>query len=116
MGLVSDNFLSTMGIPLLRGRGFAATDTADGAKVVMISQITAERYFPGQDPVGKRIAFGNQPGWRTIVGVTGNLHNVGLDKEPETEIFGPLRQFDDFGPHSRIAVGMDIVGGARSGK
>src|SRR5260370_41010092 len=110
MGLVSDNFLSTMGIPLLRGRGFAATDTADGAKVVMISQITAERYFPGQDPVGKRIAFGNQPSWRTIVGGTGNLHNLGLDREPEKEIFGQLRQFQDFGPHSLVCVGTARVG------
>ncbi|MGH9484529.1 MAG: ABC transporter permease, partial [Terriglobales bacterium] len=76
---IGSRYLSTMQIPLLRGRGIAAADEAMGAPVVVINQAAANALFAGRDPIGQRIrlTFGQQP-WRTIVGVVGNVrHTLG---------------------------------------
>ena len=67
--LVSDTFHSTMGIPIVRGRGFTAADTVNSQKVVLLSQTTVDRYWPSRDPIGTRIALAHDPTWRTVVGI-----------------------------------------------
>ncbi len=89
---VSEGFFSTMGIPLLRGRGFTRFDRVDSAPVVLISQTTARRYWPNDDPIGKRLALGEQSRWRTIVGVTSDTKFFGLQHDPEPEFYFPLSQ------------------------
>jgi len=75
---VSPGYFRTLGIPLLAGRDFTATDTMDTQRVVIVNKSTADRFWPGQDPLGKRLRFGsaNQPSdkWLTVVGVVGDAH------------------------------------------
>lgn len=76
---VSHGYFAAMRIPLLRGRLFTADDTRDKPPVALIDQRFAERLFPGEDPIGRRVTmdvFGtneNGPQWLTIVGVVGNV-------------------------------------------
>src|SRR5947209_4965889 len=69
---VSDDYFQTMNIPLVRGRFFDAHDTVDAPGVAIIDEAMARKYWPGEDPVGQRIAFEGtpqQPRWREIVGI-----------------------------------------------
>src|SRR3970040_888775 len=87
-------------MPLLRGRPFASTDQAGAGMVVIINQTLADRYFPGEDPVGRRIAWTGDVlrftpisgDWRTVVGVVGNTQDGGLDTEPRPVVFMPFTQ------------------------
>jgi hypothetical protein len=69
---VSEQYFDLLGIPLRRGRAFAAADRDNAPRVAIVNEAFARRYFAGQDPIGRRIGFGNRaaPGyWRTIVGL-----------------------------------------------
>jgi putative ABC transport system permease protein len=94
--VVTPDFFSTMRIPLLRGRFFDAHDRAGSLLVIIINHATAVRYWPGEDPIGKRITFGD-PGnmdalWYTIVGVVGDTSRAGPDHAVLTESYGPIAQ------------------------
>jgi predicted permease len=90
-------YLQTMRIPLLRGRFFTHADNLEAPKVVVIDQVLAQTFFPGQDPVGKKLTVGH---WGTaqIVGVVGHVRNWGLD-DPGTynprQIYIPAYQLPD---------------------
>jgi putative ABC transport system permease protein len=96
----SPEFFRAAGIPLLRGREFAATDRQGSPLVVILNKTLADRLFPGRDPIGQRVAwtgdvlrFINVSGdWRTVVGVVGDTKDGGLDAEPRGVIFQPLDQ------------------------
>lgn len=78
------DFFETMGIPLLEGRSFTIQDRPESEHVVVINAALAKRYFPGEDPVGKRIKVGDSPEkeeWRTIVGVVANTEYTTVFKE-----------------------------------
>ena len=79
---VSDNYFQLAGISLLRGRGFAATDLADGPKVVVIDDRMAGQYWPGEDPVGKRLEFAGGVGEAEIIGIAPTLRIYGYASEP----------------------------------
>lgn len=85
--------LEALGIPLLEGRGFTPSDAAGRPGVVLINQKMAKTHWPARSSVGDRLRI-PLPGlpWLTIVGVVGNVHQAGLDREPGTEIFFPLAQ------------------------
>ncbi|HWS87826.1 MAG TPA: ABC transporter permease [Pyrinomonadaceae bacterium] len=82
---VAPGYFRTMGIPLLGGREYDRRDTFGSAPVVVINEALARQYFPGEDPLGKRIKPGFStagPGvMREIVGVVGNVRHRGLDAE-----------------------------------
>jgi predicted permease len=87
-----------MKIPLLRGRDFTSRDDAAGQWVVIISQMMAKRYWPGEDPVGRRIAWGNartHGPWMRVVGVVGDLKQSGLAAQTEPQTWQPWTQLDD---------------------
>ena len=94
------DFFRAAGIPLLAGRSFSSTDVQGGAKVVIINEVLADKYFPNEDPIGKRIAWTGDVlrftpisgEWRTIVGVAGNTRDGGLDAEPRPVMFMPFAQ------------------------
>ena len=94
------DYFRAAGIPLLKGRPFAATDGPTAGKVVIVNQTLADRLFPGEDPVGQRIAWTGEVlkftpisgEWRTIVGVAGNTRDGGLDAEPRPVVFMPFVQ------------------------
>jgi predicted permease len=94
-------FFSAMGIPLVRGRLFTPADTDDKAlPVAVINQSMAQRYWPNQDPIGKRFRFDDpnykQP-WQTIIGVVGDIRDEGLEHAPEPHVYVPSSGywFDD---------------------
>ena len=88
--MVSPGFFETMQVPLLRGRVLDSRDRDGGARALVINDTFARRYWPGQDPVGKRMVFG-RPGdrnpWITIVGVVGDMHRRGLHQGARLETF-----------------------------
>ena len=67
-------YFRTFGIPVLEGRGFLPTDRLDGPRVAVVSAAVAQRFWPGRDPIGKRIRIGASDPWRTVVGVAGDTH------------------------------------------
>ena len=92
---VSPGFFEAMGMRIASGRFFDASDTPDGVQVVLINQTLAREYFPGEDPLGKRLRiFGgdNQP-WRTIVGVVADYHHNGLLTPVKRAWFVPQSQW-----------------------
>jgi len=92
------DYFKAMRIPLKRGRAFTDEDGANAPRVAIISESTAAAFFPGQDPIGKRIKaadFTTKPNpdgaWRTIVGVVGNVRYRGLN-EIQLDIYDPPMQ------------------------
>jgi predicted permease len=67
---VDDRYFDTIGIPIVEGRAFNDTDTADAPRVAIVSRGMAARYWPGQSPIGKRFQLtGTNPGWAEIIGI-----------------------------------------------
>jgi predicted permease len=90
--IVSPDLFSTLRIPIRRGRGILDTDDSDSETVAVVNEALAERYWPGQDPLGRRLTFWGDPDdpeteWATIVGVVANTVKDGLDSPPEPEVF-----------------------------
>jgi predicted permease len=112
--LASEDYFLTMKIPLLRGREFQAGDRS-GEKAVIVNETLAKKYWPGEDPLGKRIAIAgldeqtltasrkNSEIWFDIVGVVGDVRNNAAALPPEPTLYVPYFQT------SRVAGGLDIV-------
>jgi putative ABC transport system permease protein len=88
---VTPQFFKTLRIPVLRGRDVEDADTAERQWVAVVSASFAERYWPGQDPLGK--VFLHRGRERTIVGVVGDVRFRGLERESEPQIYAPAAQF-----------------------
>jgi putative ABC transport system permease protein len=87
---VSSGYFQVMGIPLIKGRYFTDFDNRNGPNVVIINQTLADRFFPGQEPVGKRIIFTfGQPVPQQIVGIVGDEKVVSLDARTTPVIYAP---------------------------
>jgi putative ABC transport system permease protein len=86
---VSPDYFRTMGMRLIAGREFTEHDNANAAKVVIISEATARRHFPNEEPIGKRIGNGRPEGWREIVGVTADVKHFGLSQDARASMFVP---------------------------
>ena len=90
---VTPELFDALGIPVLAGRGFTASDTAGAEDVVTVSEAFAREYLGGLDPVGQRLSFSTStPRFRTIVGVVGGTRHFGLQQAPQPEVYRPLRQ------------------------
>lgn len=92
---MSPGYLEAMRIPLLRGRAVADTDGSDAPPVVVINEFLARTFFPGDEPLGRRIKLGG-PGapapWRTIVGVAGTVGDRSPARTPRPEMYVPDAQ------------------------
>ena len=88
------DYFRAMGMPILRGRSFTATDAPTAPPVAIINETMARRIWPGEDPVGKRLKMGTNPQtpWTTVIGVVGDLRHTGLDVEPAAEYYIPYLQ------------------------
>ncbi|MGH9490572.1 MAG: ABC transporter permease [Terriglobales bacterium] len=102
--VVAGRLFAALGMPLLRGRGFTAADTAGSPPVVIINQAAAERYWPHQNPIGQAIWIGKpimgpaltDPAPRTIVGVVGNVHENSLgNRHIRDALYIPAAQVPD---------------------
>jgi predicted permease len=121
-GAVTPGYFAAMRIPLRRGRGVAATDGDATERVAVVNEALARRWFPGEDPIGKRIAISVEalrfdrpdrpprldfPGAaRVIVGVVGDVRHVGLTDASRPEIFLPNAQR----PARRMSVVVRTTG------
>ncbi|MGH9936268.1 MAG: FtsX-like permease family protein, partial [Blastocatellia bacterium] len=95
------DYFKTMGMQLLRGRDFNSDDLARPAHVTIINESLAQRIFPGEDPLGKRVTFGRpgtQPDWHEIIGVVSDTRHLSLDDQPQP------RAYDLFGQHGGGAM------------
>jgi len=97
-----------MGIRLLRGRDFTASDTANSEPVVLVNETLARRYFAGQDAVGKRVRLGDPDStlaWCTVVGVVGDVRQGKLSGEIPPEMYLPYtQQLTEFYRSTNLAV------------
>jgi putative ABC transport system permease protein len=85
--VVSPDYFKAMSIPVMRGRVFGDRDNLDAPGAVILNQAMAKRYFPNEDPLGKRIGFGSGPFWCEVIGVVGNVRHYKLAADPEPEIY-----------------------------
>jgi putative ABC transport system permease protein len=99
--LVSSEYFATMRIPVIAGRALATPDNASTPGVMVINEALARLLWPSSDPrdaVGRRIravAGKNDPQYRDVVGVVGNLHDAGLNQVPAPEFYIPFQQTPD---------------------
>ena len=105
--VVTDDYFKAMGIPLIRGRFFNAADDSGTSRVTLINRQMAERFWPGQDPIGKRLKaksmeWKDTP-WLTVVGVVGDVRHWGLERDPPVEHYVLYRQRPEF------TLGMAVV-------
>ena len=91
--VVSPGYFETIGAKLVRGRFFTDTDRVDSQPVAAINERMAEVYWPGEEPLGRRIKVGGEDGWRTIVGLVGDIRHNGIDAEIKEKFYIPDAQF-----------------------
>ena len=91
LGGVSGGYFAAMGIPLLSGRTFTKTDTHESAPVAIVNATLARKYWPNQNPVGKRLRFEDGDPWTTVIGVVGDSRQLGLDHEPPPILYVPYQ-------------------------
>jgi predicted permease len=99
---VSSGYLETLDIPLLRGRDFTAADDTGGPLVVIVNETMAERFWPGQDVIGKRFRFFGDADFTTVVGLARNAKYNGVAEDPIPFIYQPLRQ--NYTPQAALHV------------
>ena len=91
--VVTPRYFESMGIPLLSGRDVAHTDTRQSPNVVVINEVFARRHFAGENPLGHRLRLqGQERDPLLIIGVVGNVRQLGLDEQLTPEVYVPLLQ------------------------
>jgi putative ABC transport system permease protein len=110
---VTANYFETLGVPLLQGRFIAPGDIEKAPSVVVINATMAKAYFPGEDPLGKRMQIGATPEsevpWMEIVGVVGDV-TQGLGLDPKAEMYLPYHQGDQLLPVFQLSVVLRTAG------
>jgi predicted permease len=97
-GGATPDYFRTLGVSLLRGRFFTESDGEKAPPVCIINETMARRYWPGEDPIGRRAALGSrerlgrtrpgsEPDWMQIIGVVADMRGIGLDAEPRPELY-----------------------------
>ncbi|HZZ39861.1 MAG TPA: ABC transporter permease [Acidobacteriaceae bacterium] len=114
LDVISSAYFQTMEIPLLTGRDFNDGDTVDSLQVMIVNQAFAEKFFPGENVLGKKLKPGAGNGsaggtpWRTIVGVVGNIRNSATDREMEPMYFLTASQLPNWCcEYSVVRTGVD---------
>ena len=107
--LISPDYFATIGAPVVAGRVFTPADRAGAPPVILINQAMARQAFPGEEPIGRRLALGDptsDPLWVTIVGVVGDVRYSGLDLPPEPTMYTPYEQ-DNWWPSMYLVLRTD---------
>jgi predicted permease len=97
---ITPRFFETAAVPLVRGRNFTGLDGAPGAETVIVNERLAAQFFPGEDPIGRRLRFTEREprgkpvdAWRTITAISGSiLHGSSLDLYQNAVVYIPYRQ------------------------
>ena len=120
--VASPDYFGTLGIPLLRGRDFAAGDRAGASRVVVLTEQAAERIFPGEEAIGKQVSLtftvANETDAYTgeVVGIVGSVRQTGLDDELEPEAYVAMAQVAPRGMEVTVRTSGDpaaLAGGVR---
>ena len=90
---VGGEYFRALRIPLLRGRALADADAAGAPRVVVVNEALAGRFWPGRDPLGERVYVDHE--WREVVGVAGDVREVGLDQPVRPTVYVPAPQVSD---------------------
>jgi putative ABC transport system permease protein len=90
--VVTPDYFQAMGIPLVKGRTLGESDDADAPPVAVINEAMARWQWPGEDPIGKRISFGDEANALEIVGVVSDVRHFSYDRAPRPEIYAPFYQ------------------------
>jgi putative ABC transport system permease protein len=93
--LVTPNYLQLMRIPLIRGRYLSDDDRSGAAMVIVINDAAAQKYWPGQDPIGQRVILNKKE--RVVVGIVGNIRHLGPETPPRQECYIPFDQEQNIG-------------------
>jgi putative ABC transport system permease protein len=109
--VVSPNYFRALGIPVLQGRAYTNRDDVNAPRTIIANQQLVHEIFPDEDPIGKRITFGNtdekqQPIWFEIVGVVANVRSLELREEPTAELYFSALQ--DFWPNMSLVVRSSV--------
>jgi putative ABC transport system permease protein len=105
-GGATPDYFRAMGVSLLQGRFFTESDGSEAPHVAIINESMARRYWPGENPLGQRVALGSrerlgrvrpgnaaEPEWTQIVGVVADMRGIGLDAAPRPELYRPYWQW-----------------------
>lgn len=90
---VSPGYFQALRVPLVKGRLFDERDIKGAAETVIVNENIAQRFWPNEDPVGKRLERGDKEPWRTVVGVVRDTKEFSVDNEPPLTIYHPHEQF-----------------------
>ena len=89
---VTPGYFGSIGIPLISGRDFDTSDTREASPVAVVDKTFVDRYFEGQEPIGRELQMSNERVLRRIVAVVGAVRPVGLDEPPEPHVYIPHAQ------------------------
>lgn len=113
IGCFGPDYLKTMQVPLISGRGFTESDNANALPVAIVNAEFARRYWPNQDPIGRKIKLvgsedfsptAKHSPWRTVIGVIGNVKQYGQDEKTFSTIYTPFAQTG-----SKVILARDLV-------
>jgi predicted permease len=117
---VTPDYFKAMGIAVKRGRVFTEDDRSDGVLVAVLNETAARRYWPGEDPIGKRFAVGSRERfgsfrqvkdgeieWREIVGVVADVRSAGFASEVQPEVYYNYKQFPLYSPSLIVRAAGD---------
>jgi predicted permease len=90
--IVTPEYFRTMGIPLVQGRLFDEHDRTGGPETVIVDEALAERFWPHENPLGKRLQRGGSDSWRTVVGVISDAKQYSSEQEPPIAVYYPFEQ------------------------
>jgi putative ABC transport system permease protein len=104
---VMSGFFDTMGIPILRGRGFQSTDVVSRGMVAVVNETLANTYWKGRNPIGQRLrpfSTDNSSPWFTVIGVAKDVKQSGVDQAPGTQVYLLVDQLATDSPRTWVAV------------
>jgi putative ABC transport system permease protein len=102
---IGRGYFNTMGIPIVRGRDFTDQDNADSKDVVVISEKTAQHFWPGQDPIGKRLKPGSSTSkspWREVIGIVKDVRQNDLIAPPKMQMYFTYRQLKNIAANALV--------------
>ena len=99
---ITPDYFQALGTPLVRGRTFSEQEAWSNGGAIIINQAAARRYWPDEDPLGKRVKVTHGGNWLTVVGVAGDVHESGLQTEVEPGIYLPYVHFP--GPGMTLVI------------
>jgi putative ABC transport system permease protein len=105
-GGIIGGYLRAMGIPLLSGRDFTEQEMWETGGVVLINESMRKRFWPNDDPIGKRIKHGADQQWQTIIGVAGDVRQRGLESEAHPQIYTPFAEYQ----HTTMSLAIRTQG------